>query len=42
MLSNRQAAALKSFGKIEGYKNDLNLLGSTLDALTLWLSLIHI
>lgn len=37
MLSNRQAAALKSFGKIEGYKNDLNLLGSTLDALTLWM-----
>ncbi len=37
MLSNRQAAALKAFGKIEGYKNDLNLLGSTLDALTLWM-----
>jgi len=37
MLSNRQVAALKAFGKIEGYKNDLNLLGSTLDNLTLWM-----
>jgi energy-coupling factor transporter ATP-binding protein EcfA2 len=37
MLSNRQAAALKAFGKIEGYKNDLNLLGSTLDDLPLWM-----
>ena len=37
MLSNRQAAALRAFGKIEGYKNDLNLLGSTLDGLTLWM-----
>ena len=36
MLSNRQTAALKAFGKIEGYKNDLNLMGSTLDSLTLW------
>lgn len=37
MLSNRQAAGLRAFGKIEGYKNDLNLLGSTLDGLTLWM-----
>jgi energy-coupling factor transporter ATP-binding protein EcfA2 len=36
MLSNRQTAALKAFGKIEGYKNDLNFMGSTLDSLTLW------
>jgi energy-coupling factor transporter ATP-binding protein EcfA2 len=36
MLSNRQTAALKAFGKIEGYKNDLSLMGSTLDSLTLW------
>jgi len=37
MLSNRQASALRALGKIEGYKNDLNLLGSTLDGLTLWM-----
>ncbi len=37
MLSNRQTEALKAFGKIEGYKNDLNLLGSTLDDLSLWM-----
>ncbi|MEE4266008.1 MAG: GTPase [Desulfobacteraceae bacterium] len=37
MLSNRQTAALKAFGKIESYKNDLNLLGSTLDCLSLWM-----
>jgi len=37
MLSNRQTAALKAFGKIEGYKNDLIILGSTLDGLPLWL-----
>jgi energy-coupling factor transporter ATP-binding protein EcfA2 len=36
MLSNRQTAALKAFGKIEGYKNDLHMLGTTLDSLTLW------
>ena len=36
MLSNRQTAALKAFGKIEGYKNDLHMLGATLDFLTLW------
>jgi energy-coupling factor transporter ATP-binding protein EcfA2 len=36
MRSNRQTAALKAFGKIEGYKNDLILMGSTLDSLTLW------
>ena len=36
MLSNRQTSALKAFGKIEGYKNDLNRMGSTLDSLTLW------
>ena len=36
MLSNRQASALKAFGKIEGYKNDLNQMGATLDSLTFW------
>jgi GTPase SAR1 family protein len=37
MLSNRQTAALRAFGKIESYKNDLNLLGSTLESLSLWM-----
>ena len=37
MLSNRQTAALKAFGKIESYKNDLNMLGSTLGGLSLWM-----
>jgi GTPase Era involved in 16S rRNA processing len=36
MLSNRQTAVLKAFGKIEGYKNDLHMLETTLDSLTLW------
>ena len=37
MLSNRQTTALRAFGKIESYKNDLNMLGSTLDGLSLWM-----
>ena len=37
MISNRQTAALRAFGKIEGYKNDLNVLGSTLEGLSLWM-----
>ena len=37
MLSNRQTAALKAFGKIESYKNDLNMLGSTLGGLSMWM-----
>jgi GTPase SAR1 family protein len=37
MLSNRQTAALKAFGKIESYKNDLNMLGTTLGGLSLWM-----
>jgi GTPase SAR1 family protein len=37
MLSNPQIAALKAFGKIEGYKNDLDMLGSTLGDLSLWM-----
>jgi energy-coupling factor transporter ATP-binding protein EcfA2 len=37
MAFNRQTAALRAFGKIEGYKNDLNMLGSTLTGLTLWM-----
>ncbi len=36
MLSNRQTAALRALGKIESYKNDLSMLGSTLDGLPLW------
>ena len=36
MRLNRQTDALRAFGKIEGYKNDLNTLGSTLDSLPLW------
>ena len=37
MLPARQSAALKALGKIEGYKNDLNMLRSTLADLPLWL-----
>ena len=37
MLFNRQTSALRAFGKIEGYKNDLNMLGSTLAGLTRWM-----
>ena len=37
MLLNRQTSALRAFGKIEGYKNDLNMLGSTLAGLPLWM-----
>ena len=37
MLSNRQTTALRAFGKIEGYKNDLNMLGSTLGGLSQWM-----
>ena len=36
MTSTQQLAALKALGKIEGFKNDLNMLGSTLADLTLW------
>ena len=37
MLFNRQTSALRAFGKIEGYKNDLNMLGATLAGLPLWM-----
>ena len=37
MLSTAQSAALKALGSIEGYKNDLDMLGSALGELTLWL-----
>jgi GTPase SAR1 family protein len=37
MLPTRQSAALKALGKIEGFKNDLNMLRSTLADLSLWL-----
>ena len=37
MLLNRQTSALRAFGKIEGYKNDLNMLGATLAGLPLWM-----
>lgn len=37
MLPVRQSATLKALGKIEGYKNDLNMLRSTLSHMPLWL-----
>jgi GTPase SAR1 family protein len=36
MISTRQFSALKALGRIEGYKNDLNMLGKTLGHLSLW------
>ena len=36
MTSTRQLTALKALSKIEGFKNDLNMLGSTLGGLSLW------
>ncbi len=36
MTSTRQLNALKALSKIEGFKNDLNMLGKTLDGLSLW------
>jgi GTPase SAR1 family protein len=40
MLPTRQTATLKALGKIEGFKNDLNMLRSTLADLSLWLPAI--
>ena len=40
MLPTRQSATLKALGKIEGFKNDLNMLKSTLADLSLWLPAI--
>jgi energy-coupling factor transporter ATP-binding protein EcfA2 len=37
MLQIRHSAALKALGNIEGFKNDLNMLRSTLTDLPLWL-----
>jgi len=37
MLPTRQTATLKALGKIEGFKNDLNMLRSTMADLSLWL-----
>ena len=37
MLSTRQSAALHALGKIEGFKNDLKMLGSSLGELSLWI-----
>jgi predicted GTPase len=37
MVQIRQSAALKALGNIEGFKNDLNMLRSTLTDLPLWL-----
>ncbi|MEJ2167034.1 MAG: 50S ribosome-binding GTPase, partial [Desulfobacterales bacterium] len=37
MKSTRQFSALKAFGRIEGFKNDLNMLGTTLGNLSFWL-----
>ncbi len=36
MISTRQFSALKAYGQIEGFKNDLNMLGATLGTLSLW------
>ncbi len=40
MLPARQSAILKALGKVEGFKNDLNMLRSTLADLPLWLPAI--
>ena len=40
MLPTQQSATLKALGKIEGFKNDLNMLRSTLADLSLWLPAI--
>ena len=37
MLPTQQSVTLKALGKIESFKNDLNMLGSTLTDLSLWL-----
>ena len=37
MISTRQFSALKALGRIESFKNDLNMLGATLGNLSLWL-----
>lgn len=37
MISMRQFSALKAFGRIEGFKNDLAMLGATLGNLSFWL-----
>ncbi|NNL76696.1 MAG: hypothetical protein HKO68_10220 [Desulfobacterales bacterium] len=37
MLPTRQSAALQALGKIEGFKNDLKMLGSSLAELSLWI-----
>jgi GTPase SAR1 family protein len=37
MISTRQFSALKAFGRIEGFKNDLTMLGAALGNLSFWL-----
>ena len=37
MIPTHQFSALKAFGRIEGYKNDLNMLRATLGSLSFWL-----
>jgi hypothetical protein len=37
MLPTQQSVTLKALGKIESFKNDLNMLRSTLTDLSLWL-----
>jgi GTPase SAR1 family protein len=37
MIPTQQFSALKALGKIEGFKNDLRMLGATLGDLPLWL-----
>ena len=36
MTATQQLTALQAIAKIEGFKNDLNMLGSTLGSLSLW------
>jgi GTPase SAR1 family protein len=36
MISTRQLASLQAFGRIEGFKNDLAMLGTTLGNLSFW------
>ena len=36
MTSTQQLIALKALAKIESFKNDLNMLGTTLNNLSLW------
>ena len=37
MIATRQTATIRAIGKIEGFKNDLKMLGSSLGELSLWI-----